>query len=199
MFKPGPDMLRGDRPERHTQRLDQAFEGAGLGRAQRLLGLGPTQLDRVEVGRVGRQVQHTRAAGFDGGDRFDIPMGRQVVHQQDIARVQDRRQDGLDVGGEDQSIHGPREHERGAHARQTDGRHRGVVLPRIAGCGFHHALAGARPAVQPGQAQMRPAFIEKIQPFQSGPQFRRDTLPKFPALALYARRLPLAVVETLFF
>jgi len=79
MFKPGPDMLRGDRPERHTQRLDQAFEGAGLGRAQRLLGLGPTQLDRVEVGRVGRQVQHTRAAGFAGGYRFDIPMGRQVV------------------------------------------------------------------------------------------------------------------------
>ena len=48
--------------------LDNAFQrlsGAGLGGAQPGFELAESQLDGIEIGRIGRQVQQARPAGFD--------------------------------------------------------------------------------------------------------------------------------------
>jgi hypothetical protein len=45
----------------------EGFQQAGFGSAQQFFHLGPSLLDGIEVGRVGRQVEQLRAAGFNQG------------------------------------------------------------------------------------------------------------------------------------
>jgi len=62
------------------------------------LELGEGVLDRVQIGAVGWQVEQPGAAGFDRfADAVDL-VGRQVVHDDDIAAAQGWRQALLDPG-----------------------------------------------------------------------------------------------------
>ena len=75
MREPGFHMFRRDRQERCTQRFQQSIEGARFGRAQRLLDLGPTQLNRIEVGGIGWQVDDLHATRLQVSPGFGIFVG----------------------------------------------------------------------------------------------------------------------------
>src|SRR3974390_3798640 len=63
--KPGSRVVGGDGFQSFRDGLLQGFLGARLSIAQALLELGPSLLDRVQVGRVGWQVKQPSAATFD--------------------------------------------------------------------------------------------------------------------------------------
>jgi hypothetical protein len=93
------------------------------------LELGEGVFDRVEVGTVGRQVKQGGAARFD-----DIPdtgdlMGRQIVHDDDIAWPQGRSQHLLAPGEEDFAIHRLVDEHRRDHAGKGQSADEGDGLP----------------------------------------------------------------------
>jgi hypothetical protein len=71
--------------------------GAGRGGAEQGLELGKGVLDRVQVRAVGRQVEQAGAGGRDRrANALDL-VGGEVVHHDEIAGAQGRRQGLLDA------------------------------------------------------------------------------------------------------
>jgi hypothetical protein len=75
--------------------------------------LGAGDLDRIKVGTVGRQEQVPRTAGLDGLLGGLALVGRQIVHDDDIAFLESRRELGFDIGLEDAPVHWGIDDERG--------------------------------------------------------------------------------------
>ena len=72
--------------------------------AEQFLELGERQLDRIQVGRLRRQVAQLGANCFDGfADAGDLVAG-EIVHDDDVARLQDGRQMLLDPGPEQRTV-----------------------------------------------------------------------------------------------
>src|SRR6516162_8847999 len=92
--------LRRKRPDELADEFEQGLDRAGGAFAQSGLQPGEGLLDWIEVGRVGRQVAH---AGADSLDRLasagDL-VSAQVVHEDDVALAQGRREDLLDISQE---------------------------------------------------------------------------------------------------
>src|SRR5688500_6743783 len=84
----GGEGLPGDGPE--------CVVGACFGPAERLLDLGESVLDRVEVGRVGRQREEAGTARLDGGAGDRAVVGLEVVGDDNLARSEGRRQEEAD-------------------------------------------------------------------------------------------------------
>lgn len=62
-------------------------------------------LDRVEVGRVRRQIAQLRASGLDDLSNIVVLVGGQIVHHHDVAWLQGRDQASLQVDAKDLAIH----------------------------------------------------------------------------------------------
>ena len=76
---------RGDFAEGVVEVLFEAKERSSFGGAQVLLQLGPTLLDGIEVGRVGRQVKQFRVCGLDSvSDAAHLVCGK-IVHHHYVA------------------------------------------------------------------------------------------------------------------
>ena len=86
--------------------------GPCRGLAQERLELGEELLDRVEIGTVGRQIEER---GVGRGDRLadavDLVRG-EIVEHHDVAGLERRCQELLDVGAERRAGHRPVEHQR---------------------------------------------------------------------------------------
>ncbi len=130
------------------------------------LELGDGHLDGIEVGAVGRQETQLCAGRFDGlahGKRF---VCRQIVHDDDIAGRQCRRQHLLDIGHEGGAVHGAVEHHGCGHALQPERADEGGGLPvpvRDRG-----AASGAawRAAIGPGHLGRGTGLIDEDQPLR---------------------------------
>src|SRR4029077_11548583 len=86
--------------------LPQAVDRSFGGLSQRRLELGEAQLDRVEIGAVGRQVEDLGALRLDDlADAGDF-MAVQIVEDYDVAGPQCGRQELLDVGAEAGAVDG---------------------------------------------------------------------------------------------
>ena len=72
-------------------------------------------LDRVEVGRVGRQEQQPSPSAPDGRAHGRVFVARQVVHDDDVAGRERRHEALLDIVGKALPAH---------HRRRTDAQHR---------------------------------------------------------------------------
>ena len=88
-------------------RVSEAVDGACCRLAQDRLELGGSVLDRVEVGRVGRQVTQDRSCGFDDTTHFAILVSRQVVYDNRVVGAHGGRQNLLDIGLERCAVHRP--------------------------------------------------------------------------------------------
>lgn len=100
------------------------FRNGSLGRlAQMRLELGECQLDRIEIGRVGRQIEQLRASRLDEVTYPHDLVSRQVVHDDGIAFAQGGDQHLRDVNKKGLAVHRPIEDERGDQAgtAQTGG------------------------------------------------------------------------------
>ena len=78
-----------------------------------MLDLGEGLLDRIEVWRIGRQVPQPGTGRFDRvaqGRRF---VAAEIVHDDNVAGLEDRQELLLDVGAEAFAVDRPVEHARG--------------------------------------------------------------------------------------
>ena len=86
-------------------------------------------LDRIEVRRIRRQVTQRRADGFDGFLHTLNLMSRNIVHDDNVATLEGRRQALLDISKKDLAIERPLDHHRCGHAIAAQRCHEGQRLP----------------------------------------------------------------------
>jgi len=154
--------------------LDERFSGSGLERiegsssgfAHVCLELGEGVFDRVEVGTVGRQVEKFGVLSLDRiPDAGDL-VGGQVVHDDDIAWLQSRRQHLLDPSEKAFSVHRSVEQHWRDEACQRQTTDEGNGLPvTVRDCGAA-TFAFRRPAAKPRHLCRKPAFIDEDQAFR---------------------------------
>jgi hypothetical protein len=76
------------------------FDGSFVGFAQKRFELGEGLLDWVEIRTVGRQEEELGADGADGFAHGTAFVAAEIVHDDDVAGGERRRQDLLDIGEE---------------------------------------------------------------------------------------------------
>jgi len=136
----------GEQVERGGDQRADVIEGAGARGAEQGFEFGEGELDRIEVGTIGRQEPQRRAGGFDGVAHLGLFVDGEVVEDDDVAGAQRRHEHLLHVG---------------AKTVEAQRRHDGVRLPMTA----RRVVAQARPArtaaVATEQVGGDAAFIEK--------------------------------------
>ena len=86
--------------EESADALPRCFDGAFRGLAQQRLEFREHLLDRVEIGRVGRQEQQVRARRPDRCPHRLAFVAAEIVEHDDITGPERRHQDLFDVGAE---------------------------------------------------------------------------------------------------
>ena len=88
-------------------------DGSLFGLAQKGLELRKILLDRIEVGRIGRQEDEPGTLRFDHlANAVDL-VGSEIVHDHDILAPQGWAQTSVDIDAEDLAVHRSVNHERG--------------------------------------------------------------------------------------
>ena len=129
--------------------------------AEQLLELGKSQLDRVQVRRVGRQIAQFSADSFDRfADSSDLMAG-EIVHHHDVAGFQDRRQVLLDPGEEQGTVDGSLDGQRSDESLCAQRTEKGRCLPTSARSFFDQTRAEFRTAVASRQVGFGPRFIDE--------------------------------------
>lgn len=110
-----------DPGEGGADRLHEFGSGSGLGAAEHGFDFAPHLLDRVEVGRVGRQEENLGTGAVDEGKGSLAFMGTEVVHHDDVAWTQRGSQDFAYVGVEHLRIGRSFDRHTGSGAIQAQG------------------------------------------------------------------------------
>ncbi len=139
----------------------QLGDGAEFASSEFVLDLREDLFDGVEVGAVGRQVQHSGSDGvyrFDGG--FDL-VGLQVVQDEDVAGSQVRGEFLSDIGGEELAVEGAVEPPRGEESVESKGGQEGGGFPVSEGRMVMDASVGRAPSVEAGHGRGGEGFVEE--------------------------------------
>lgn len=145
------------------------------------LELGEGQFDRIEVGRIRRQVEEGRAGRFD---EFADPrhlVSREVVHDDDITRGQDGDEHLVDVDEERITIHRSIEEERGGQPGAAETRCESGRLPMPPGNGSNQALSPRASAALAHHLGVGAGFVDEYQ--FVGIETGLIGLPVFPSLS----------------
>jgi hypothetical protein len=148
---------------------DAGLEGVGRsagGGANGRLEPGPHRLDRVEVGRVRRQVQYLRADGFHFFADARVLVRPQVVEHEDVAVPKARREGAANEVDEVVRVNGAvdrRVADDAGAANRAD--HREVLSP-VGRFAVEHALAAHSPAVHRRHRRVEAGFVEKDEPLR---------------------------------
>ena len=152
---------RGKQRQRCSDSGPQLLHGAPTRRAEERFQFREPQFDRVQVRTIGRQVPELRARRLDPlADALDV-MGAQVVHHDDIADLECRHEDLVEVGEKTVPVHRPIEQPRRGQARGSQRPHERTRLPVMMRSVIVDARATPAPAVAPKQVRRHATFIEK--------------------------------------
>jgi len=123
------------------------------------------EFDRIEVGTIGRQIPELRAGGFDPLPHpFDV-MGRQVIHDDDVARAQRGREDLVQIGEKGVAIHRSIQESRCGQPIEAEGADKRAGLPVLMGRVIVVAAPSRTPPVATDQVRRRATFIKKHEAF----------------------------------
>ena len=147
--------------ERGGHESGDLIEVARPCRAQERFQFGECEFDGVEVGAVGRQESEVRAGGLNRGPHLGLFVHRQVVEDDDVAVLQRRHQDLLDVGQEARIVDGAIEHRGCAQAVRPQPQDDRVRLPVAARRVIVEARASETPTIAAEQVGGDATFIEK--------------------------------------
>ena len=147
--------------QRSRDQCADLVKGARPRRAEEGFQFGERQLDGIEVGTVGRQESHLRAASFNRRSHLRLLVGGQVVEDDDIAGPQRRHEDLFDVREERRTIDGAIEDRGCAEAIEPQCRDHGVRLPVTAGRVIAHTRATRTAAIASDEIRGDATFIEK--------------------------------------
>ena len=160
--------------------LLEGCDGTGLKSAQRLFNLRPTLFDRVEVGRVGRQVAERGSGLFDEFSYAIDFMSAQIVHDNQLARFQLRTKDIFQISQEDIAVGGGFNGHSGHPAGNTDRAQYRQCAPAAGWNPLFDARALQRATIAPGHFRGDAALIDED-------ELRRIDLSGFPLPELALR------------
>ena len=190
------NILRRNRQQGLSERLDQVGNGSGLEPAPEGLDLRPGPFNRVEVGRVGWQIDQVGATRADQLVQSGNLVSGEVVHEQNIPGPEGWDNTLLNIAIKHRTIHGSRQYQGGRDPRPTHYRQGRGLRSRWLRRSVHHALVRCGAPIQAGQAGIYAGFIQEFEAFHIQ---LRDFFLKQLALAFHTRRVPLAGMERLFF
>jgi hypothetical protein len=195
MSKPSLDILKRNGTQCLFECLDQIWERARFEPTQNGLNLRPRQFDRIEVWRVRWQIDQVRTTRLDQGFNPSDLVDREVVHEQDVTRLQRGDDTLLDVTIEDVAVNGTRQDQRRRNACRANHGQRRSARPRKQRSTIHYALIGCGAPIQSRQAQIDARFVKKFESrsVQGGYFFL-----KVRPLLLDAWRVTLTGIERLF-
>lgn len=158
----GREVVEGD-----PDRVPKASDGSARHFAQRVFEFGEELFDWIEVGAVGGQEPLAGSRCFDGLSNSGDLVGAQIVHDDDVAGRQGRRQNLLDIGEELFAVDGAVE-DTGrcdAVAAQSGQESRGLPMSegRVSDqplAFFASAIAGRHVGRSPGLVDNQPSRIE---------------------------------------
>jgi hypothetical protein len=159
------------------QRPERVNRAAPRGAHQRFE-LRETELDRIEIWTVGRQVAQRGAGGFDRVlDAVDV-MRREVIGDDDVAGRERGDQDLGDVGEKAVAVHRAVDHPRCGQSGDAQAGDKGAGLPARHGRVITDSVAAQAAPVPPQQIRRDAGFIEKDE--ARGVPRRRGGLPLLP-------------------
>jgi len=140
------------------------LDGAFLGFAQEPLQLGEDLLDRVEVRRVRRQQEELGAGGAYGGADGPAFVAVQIVHNDDVARVEGRHQELAHVDQEACAVDRTVEDAGSGDAVMSKGCQEGQRLPVTMRHFGRQRRAAPVPAMGSGHVGLGPGLVDEDQP-----------------------------------
>jgi hypothetical protein len=146
----------------HGHRINQNLRRAGADRTQELLGLGEQLFDRRLIGAVRGQRLHRRTDRLDRRPCRHALVGRQVVPNNYVLRVQGRQQYLFHIGLEGLLVRRAVEGKRRHHPRQAQTNEQRQVVPTSGGRS-RHTLSRRRPAMRACHRRCHAGFIDKNQ------------------------------------
>jgi hypothetical protein len=149
-----------DRPESSPQ----SGNGPLCGFAQVCLELTERLFDRVEVRRIGRQIDCHSVRGLNRlRDASDF-VGCEVIHEDDVTAVERRGQTSFNIGAEDLSIERTIDHEGGHDCVMAQAGYQSDRLPMAMRNQADQTFTAGTTAVQPHHVGAGGRFINKHQP-----------------------------------
>jgi hypothetical protein len=143
-----------------------------------VLDLGKGLLDRVEIRRVGRQVPEPGACGADHLPDGGRLVGTEIVHDDDVARLEHGHELLLDIGSEALAVDRPVEDARCSQPIAAQRAKEGQRAPMTMRSQAAQALALRPPASQRRHVGLDPGLVDEDQP----PRIETG-LPGSPALS----------------
>lgn len=137
------------------------IEAARTRRAEERFQFGERELDRIEIGTVGRQELEARATLFDGRLHFRLFVRREIIQDDDIARAERRREHLFDIREERRVINRPIKHRRRVEAVEPQRHDDRVRLPVTAGRVIAEARAPWAAPVAAQQVRRHAALVQK--------------------------------------
>jgi len=196
MSKPSVNILRRNGQQSLFERLDQIGKGSGLETTQDGLDLRPSQFNRVEVGRVRRQIDQVCSTRTDQLFQPGDFVSGKIVHEQNVTGLESGDDTLLDIARKHRPVDSTRQnHWRRNPAPTNHCQSRGLWARRLWRRVHHPLLRGSSP-IQTSQAEIDAGFIQKFEVFHLQ---LRDFFSKQAALPFHTRRVALAGMERLFF
>ncbi len=153
------------------------LDGSLLGHSHPVFDLGEGLLDRVQVGRIGRQEREPCAGGADHAADGGSLVRSEVVHNDDVSGPEHWHEQLLDVGTEALAVDWAFED---AWCRQPVAAQRteeGQSAPVAEGCEAAQVLAFRSPAPERRHIGLNPGLVDKGQPLRV-----KTSLPQSPSL-----------------
>lgn len=164
--------------EERTDPAPCGFDGSLGSFPEKVLELGEHLFDWIEVGAIGWQEQQFRAHAADGGSDCQSFVTAEIIHDDDVAFLERRNKDGLDIDAEGLAVDGAVEHPRRRDAVISEGGDECHRVPVTEGNGSVESLTFRTPAAQGSHVCLGPGFVNEDQPgwVDAG-------LTRFPSLA----------------
>ena len=157
----------------------EGVDGAGRVVAQQRLEFAEGEFDRVHVRRIGGQVEDLRTGSGEGLADGGNLVCRQVVHDDDVARLERGCEDALDVSAEGLAVHGAVEQPGSRDAVEPEGGDEGHGFPVPERRRTLHPLAAPGTPVEAGHLSIDARFIDEDQAL--GINERPGRVPPSPA------------------
>jgi len=165
------------------------------GRAKVLFDLRPGFFDGIEIGRVGRQIEHFRSPRLDPFAHPVDLVRTEVVHHHHVAGSERGAQDMFDVGEEDIGVGRFLDGHRRIDSAQTHCRQNGQDLPVAAGRRFVDSATIDTASIEPRHRGCDTALVQENQVFRRD---RPDALDELLPPVTVGLGVALGGVERLF-
>ena len=139
------------------------LDGSLLSHAHPVLYFGEGLLDRIEVGRVWRQIPEPCASRFNQAAQGRRLVTAEIVHDDDVARLKLRNENLLNIGPEAFAVDGAVEQARCGEAVAAQGAKESQRPPVAVWREAPHPLAFWSPSAQRGHVGLDPGLVDKDQ------------------------------------